>query len=50
VRNESVAAIAAALEDGDLSSTTKLFLLEAHQADTKCLNLKASLAGVAENG
>jgi hypothetical protein len=47
--NESVAAIAAALEDGDLSSTTKLFLLEAHQADTECLNLKVSLTGVAEN-
>ena len=47
--NESVAAIAAALENGDLSSTTKLFLLEAHQADTECLSLRVSLAEVAEN-
>jgi hypothetical protein len=38
------------LEDGDLSSTTRFFPLEAHQADTECLNLRASLTGVAENG
>jgi aminopeptidase N len=40
---ESVAAMAAALETGDLSSTAELFLREAHQADSECLALRKAL-------
>jgi len=42
---ESVAAMTAALDKGDLNSTTDLFLREAQQADTECLNLRVKMTG-----
>jgi len=42
--NESVAALADALENTSLNSTTEVFLREAHQADGECLALRKSLA------
>ena len=43
-KSESVAAIASALETGGLDSTTELFLREAQQADTECLDLRVNMA------
>ena len=40
---DSVAAIATALENGGLSSTSELFLREAHQADAECVELRTAL-------
>jgi aminopeptidase N len=47
--SESVAAIATALESGNLNSTIDLFLREAHQADAECLDLRMSLTGASTN-
>ena len=47
--SESVAAMATALEDSKLNSTIDLFLREAHQADTECLDLRMSLSGAPIN-
>ena len=41
---ESVAAIAAALERGGLNTTSELFMREAHQADAECLALRVQMA------
>ena len=41
---ESVEAIAAALERGGLNTTSELFLREAHQADAECLALREKMA------
>ena len=40
---QSVAAMATALKEGGLDSTTELFLREAHQADAACLDLRAKM-------
>ena len=40
---QSVAAMAMALENGGLDSTTELFLREAHQADAACLDLRVKM-------
>jgi aminopeptidase N len=42
---ESVAAMAAALDEGGLNSTADLFLREAHQADAECLQLRMKMSG-----